>query len=89
MIDLGMLYYYIGMNIWSKDEGIYFSLHSSLDEVFNPLYNGLLVQQSVENNIESQGKMVLLCIIFALATHEILGWITINQGVRNHGFETT
>jgi hypothetical protein len=89
MIDLGMLYYYIGMKIWSKDEGIYFSLHSSLDEVFYPLYNGLLVQQSVENNIESQGQMVLLCIIFALASHEISGWITINQGVRNHGFETT
>jgi hypothetical protein len=47
------------------------------------------MQQSVENNIESQGKMVLLYIIFALATHEILGWITVNQGVRNHGFETT
>jgi len=86
MIDLGLLYYSIGMEIWSKDEGVYFSLHSSLAEVFYPFCNGLLVHQSVENNIESQGKMVLLCIIFALATHEISGWITVNQGVRNHGF---
>jgi hypothetical protein len=88
MIDLGLLYYSIGMKIWSKDEGIYFSLHSSLDEVFYPFCNGLLMQQSVENNIESQGRMVL-CIRFALATHEILGWITVNQCVSNHGFETT
>jgi hypothetical protein len=89
MIDLGLLYYSIGMKIWSKDEGIYFSLHSSLDEVFYPFCSGFLVQQIVENSIESQGKMVLLCIIFSLATHEISGWITINQGVRNHGFEST
>jgi hypothetical protein len=89
MIDLELLYYSIGMKIWSKDEGIYFSLYSSLDEVFYPFCNGLLVQQSVENNIESQGKMVLLYIIFSLATHKISGWITVYQGVRNHGFETT